>query len=52
LVVVSDVNKKGIMMFSRSVEPSASGVVEPKRYIIGSLENSTLNGRGKGLNKS
>jgi DNA-binding beta-propeller fold protein YncE len=39
LVVVSDVNKKGIMMFSRSVEPSVSGVVEPKRYIIGSLEN-------------
>jgi DNA-binding beta-propeller fold protein YncE len=39
LVVVSDVNKKGVMMFSRSVEPSAVGVVELKRYIIGSLEN-------------
>jgi DNA-binding beta-propeller fold protein YncE len=40
LVVVSDVNKKGIMMFDRSVKPGVNEVVKPKRYIIGSLENN------------
>jgi len=39
LVVVTDVNKKGIMMFDRSIKTDVNEVAKPKRYIIGSLDN-------------
>jgi len=39
LVVVSDVNRKGILMFDRRVRPSFGEVVMPKRHIIGGIDN-------------
>ncbi|MCS7117947.1 MAG: hypothetical protein NZ957_04075 [Thaumarchaeota archaeon] len=40
LVVVSDVNKKGLLMFDRTAgSVSDDAVIKPKRYIIGGLEN-------------